>query len=56
MTDAHIIDARESGGYEMKYVLEFEVADYEALGWRIVSDMKDTHHGHHAVLMRRDDD
>jgi hypothetical protein len=39
----------------MKYVHLADVGKWLAQGWTIVDDMAGTHHGHHAVLMRKVD-
>lgn len=38
---------------ECRYVRHREIALYLSLGWVIVDDMQDTHHGLHAVLMEK---
>jgi hypothetical protein len=34
-----------------RHVPNHRVPEYQAKGWRIANDLKDCHHGHHAVLM-----
>lgn len=38
-----------------RFVPHSDVSTYEQKGWHIASDLADSHHGRHAVIMRKDD-
>jgi hypothetical protein len=37
-----------------RYVVHSRVHQYESLGWTRLDGLDETHHGHHAALMRWD--
>lgn len=39
----------------LQYVPRERVAEFEAQGWRVVSNLARSHHGVWSVLMRRDE-
>ena len=38
----------------LRYVPRADIARYEADGWRVVSELQRSCHGHWSVLMRKD--
>lgn len=38
----------------LQYVPHARVAEFEAMGWRVVSELSRSHHGVWSVLMRKD--
>lgn len=40
----------------LQYVPHHLVAEFEAKGWRVVSDLSRSHHGQWSVLMRKDEE
>lgn len=40
--------------FELQYVPHGRVSEFEANGWRVVSDLQGSHHGIWSVLMRRE--
>ena len=41
--------------YEVHYVRHEDIERFERNGWYVVQTLARTHHGNHAVLMRRDE-
>lgn len=39
----------------IQYVPHTRVAEFEAQGWRVVSELERSHHGIWSVLMRKDE-
>jgi len=42
--------------FVLRYVVHAEVDSYKQKGWKLVSDLSDSHHGRYSVIMQKPDE